>query len=623
MKKFILLISFFVLASGVSYAMEEGEHAEGMDAMDEEMMMEAPAPSVTLTGEAEIGFKNVDDDDKPNAETIQLVRAYKVTFGSQGTTDAGLVFGAGMSIRDDTGEEDAPVVKGSNVYIGAADGTWKLKFGGNDAGALLAGGIGVADDQIDTGGTEIGLEGTIGGTKYRLTLGDPQTDDGDWSFGVKHSLGDYSIGLGLNSDSGVVAGLTTSLAGFGTSLYYAQSEKELSMIDSYYTPAVDLDIKVTEGTAGTPTGVTVTEGTAGTPTGVTVTEGTAGTPEVIAKRGESYWKLPGFADVKVGRETWTAEDGRPDGDEDREPGSAWAEALAAATLNSNGPRFTEADGSILTTINIVTGQDAPVNGIIPAPTRGTVDLDGWNRNEEGEYFNEDIAINPTNEAIQAYNTYIAAYELGEDGRIGGVDGDADTPKSEDLIVVQAIQAEDAVPNVPTGVTVTEGTAGTPTGVTVTEGTAGTPTKVDIVTPVPEKRTALAGTTEYTGMGASVDIPGGEGTTFTIAYSSMKAETLSDPNEGTTYNADFVDENGKVHNVEVEPFGGGSVKTTLIKFGVTYDLGGDASLGVSIEQKSAEKMLISTERMDDGSYARIGKVDSNDITTLKASVAFTF
>ncbi|MDE0400525.1 MAG: hypothetical protein OXL96_22260, partial [Candidatus Poribacteria bacterium] len=57
-------------------------------AMDEGMMMEM-APSVAVGGSGKIGIRNVDDSSEPDAEQFKLVRAYKVTFDSTGTTDGG------------------------------------------------------------------------------------------------------------------------------------------------------------------------------------------------------------------------------------------------------------------------------------------------------------------------------------------------------------------------------------------------------------------------------------------------------------------------------------------------------------------------------------------------------
>ena len=227
MKKFMISASALALSGSMAFAMDE-------DAMDEEMMMEATAPSVTLTGEGELGFKNVDQDTMPNAETLQLIRKYKVGFASSSTTDGGLVFGAGISIIDEQGDPDeTKAVGGSNVYIGAADGTWKLKLGGNDPGIDVAGIIGVAsEDGFFDGGDNalIGLEGAFGGTEYRFTMADPQLakgtqGDGDWSAGVRHSLGDYSVGFGMDSEGGLALGLGATLQGVGVDMVYSKADE--------------------------------------------------------------------------------------------------------------------------------------------------------------------------------------------------------------------------------------------------------------------------------------------------------------------------------------------------------------------------------------------------------------
>ena len=221
--------------------------------MDEEMLMEAPAPSVAVGGSGKIGVKSVDDSSKPDVGQFQLIRAYKVTFDSKGTTDGGLMFGAGMSIRDDTGEEDEPVVKDSYVFVGGADGSWKLQFGGNDPGIDLAGGFGVADDHFGGGDdTTIALSGSFGDTLYRITAADPgngkiarvfdntatpdlnesnfkayqaaKIADNDWSIGVSHLINTINVGFGMDSEGGLAIGLSTSFSGVTTSLYWSKSD---------------------------------------------------------------------------------------------------------------------------------------------------------------------------------------------------------------------------------------------------------------------------------------------------------------------------------------------------------------------------------------------------------------
>ena len=168
MRKLIVFASALALSGSMALAMDEG-------AMDEGMMKEK-APAVVVGGSGKIGIKNVDDSSKPDAEQFKLVRAYKVTFDSTGTTDGGLMFGAGMSIRDDTTEtaDGGPVVKGSYVFVGGGDGSWKLQFGGNDPGIDLAGGFGVTDDHFGgEGDVSMALSGSFGDTQYRITAADP------------------------------------------------------------------------------------------------------------------------------------------------------------------------------------------------------------------------------------------------------------------------------------------------------------------------------------------------------------------------------------------------------------------------------------------------------------------
>ena len=129
-EKLITITSALVFAGGIAFAQEAEEVIEGeeMAAMDKEMKMEAPAPSVTLTGSAEFGVKNVDDSSMPEAETIQLIREYKVEFGSSGTTDGGILYGGGISINDTEDDDPHQSVGAAKVYVGGADGSWKVSL---------------------------------------------------------------------------------------------------------------------------------------------------------------------------------------------------------------------------------------------------------------------------------------------------------------------------------------------------------------------------------------------------------------------------------------------------------------------------------------------------------------
>ena len=539
MKKFMISASALALSGSMAFAMDE-------DAMDEEMMMEAPAPSVTLTGEAEIGFKNVDDDLKPNAETIQLVRAYKVTFGSQGTTDGGLVFGAGISIRDDTTEDDgtgrnavdgssSPVVKGSNVYIGAADGTWKLKFGGNDAGALVAGGIGVADDQIDRGDAEVGLEGSFGDTSYRLTVADPQDGGDDWSVGVKHSLGDYAIGLGLTSDDGVVLGLSASLGGVNSDLYYSKTEFDEANIETLAPVAAENWNRVQAHFVTQYEALNKLNDEFPTGTGAT----NANNP-FIAPTGDPTGNYASFLtlarhaedELRMGRGL----------DLTDEQFLLLANEIRRTTDSSLTDAFT------ISTDDETAGQVVPPDAITPTDD-----------NEEAVAARERVR-----KILTALNASRIVDGVLRDDQILSEKGTADINSP-------------AFPNV------------------------------------------LAGTTEYTGLGASFAIPAGEGTNLTVAFSRLTAQTTpgSLP-EGTRF------DDGD--SSKIKPYGGGEVKTDLIKLGIEYALGGGATLNASVEQKSTEEIMIVTQKLeddDDYNHERVGKKSAFDTTTLKATLAFSF
>ncbi|MCY3726896.1 MAG: porin [Rhodobacteraceae bacterium] len=268
-RKFMVFASALALSGSMAFAMDG-------DAMDEGMMMEK-APSVAVGGSGKIGIRNVDDSSEPDAEQFKLVRAYKVTFDSTGTTDGGLMFGAGMSIRDDTGEEDKPVVKGSYAFVGVADGSWKLQFGGNDPGIDLAGGFGVADDHFGGGDdATIALSGSFGDTSYRITVADPAIEipartvnfeasenfavrdaydaarnaDNDWSIGVSHSIDTISVGVGMDSEDGLAIGVGTDLSGVSTFVYWSKSEFSDVTIDYGESSTGSNDIPASQENSG-------------------------------------------------------------------------------------------------------------------------------------------------------------------------------------------------------------------------------------------------------------------------------------------------------------------------------------------------------------------------------------
>ena len=217
MKKFITITSALALVGGVSYAMEES---------DGDMMMEAPAPSVSVTGAAKMGVKNVSSDVEEYDSGMALIEEFQVSFASSGTTDGGLMFGASLAIEQD-GRADGKV-KGSTVYIGGAGGAWKLSFGDPDPGAWSAGGIGVTEEEniLLASGHKIALSGSFEGASYVLTSNEPSGDDeNQWSMGVTYDAGAVNVGVGMDSEKGLALGVSTDLSGVSTSVFYAKSER--------------------------------------------------------------------------------------------------------------------------------------------------------------------------------------------------------------------------------------------------------------------------------------------------------------------------------------------------------------------------------------------------------------
>ncbi len=510
MKKIIVFASALALAGGASYAMEE-------DGMDKDMMMEAPAPSVTVSGSGEMGFENVDDGSDDGG--INLIRAYKVAFSSSGTTDGGLMFGAGMSIRDDTTEENEPVTKGSHVYVGAADGSWKLQFGGNDPGIDLAGGIGVADDNFGGEDDEsIALSGSIEGASYRITMANPSADgaaDGDWSIGASYSISDISVGVGMDSESGLAIGVGTSLAGLSTSVYYSKAEKSL--------PNVEMELD---------------------PKNALMTYNRPAKDAGKFTRQEQYFVNQGKA-----LQAWKTH---------------------VMTLDGAENPYEAPDAETDDVKELREANEALIDAIIAAAMKG---------------MRHSVTNNADEDQTTVLTTFIPDIADDSDDDTTTLDDNAETA------LANVVKQHELLPNADLPLsTALEDNPDKP---------AVSAMKVDNV---------LAGTTEYTGFGGKVSVPAGEGTSFSIAYSTFKADTMPEDTEA------MFSDNG----TEVTPYGGGSVKTTLIELGVSYDLGGGATLNAGIDKKSAEKIEIGTE---DGK--RVGTKSTEDTTTLSASVAFSF
>ncbi|MCY3674238.1 MAG: hypothetical protein OXH65_05925, partial [Paracoccaceae bacterium] len=127
--------------------------------------------------------------------------------------------------------------------------------------------------------------GSFGDTSYRITAADPgidvpalvrvtsETDDtpsdtgthytkanydahksamdknNDWSVGVSHSINTISVGVGMDSESGLAIGVSTDLSGVTTSLYWSKSEMS-DVLAGNLTHDIADDVKATQEYTG-------------------------------------------------------------------------------------------------------------------------------------------------------------------------------------------------------------------------------------------------------------------------------------------------------------------------------------------------------------------------------------
>ncbi len=177
-----------------------------------------------------------DDDGMPVVITSTIVPmeediAYTAT-GGTGT-------GTGMYTDTDT-DKVRNGIGSASVYVGAADGSWKLKFGtGLDAGIYKIGDIGIAgedDSFYATNGHTVELSGSFGGADFAITSnvgadfaitsnvgadGDPSDE---WSAGVKYNAGQFNIGVGMDSEKGMGLSAGTDVSGVSIGMIYTKAE---------------------------------------------------------------------------------------------------------------------------------------------------------------------------------------------------------------------------------------------------------------------------------------------------------------------------------------------------------------------------------------------------------------
>ena len=356
-------------------------------------------------------------------------------------------------------------------------------------------------------------------------------------------------------------GASTELAGLSTSFYYAKSELAVDDVDSDLMAIMKVDSKDAKSITVDPAPVTVSVD----PAPVTVPV------SVYRTADELYWNKQhmDLNDWYMEEDTMAAIKALQDEEEPTAEQKAQLDAINKLFVSAG-------DGE----------DDMPLPALIDTSSFGMITLSDAEISSLKEVV--DSVYDPSgDEAVVASNAAI-------DGAIEGIA--SDDPSVGDIVAGRKDLPVEVDP-APVDVVVDPA----PVDVEIEPADPGNPAYANV----------RAGTTAYTGFGASVSVPAGEGTSFSIGYSTFKAETTAEEVKAGTM---FHDGNDMV-----TPYGGGqSVKTSLIELGVSYDLGGGATLGASIDKKSVESVMISTVN-----GARVGKVEEADTTTLEAAISFSF
>ena len=148
-----------------------------------------------------------------------------------------------------------------------------------------------------------------------------------------------------------------------------------------------------------------------------------------------------------------------------------------------------------------------------------------------------------------------------------------------------------------------------------------------------------GSMEYTGLGISASIAAGEGSTFTIGYSRREGETngaatsyaYSVDGTGTLFDDDTTNDPAEtpVANQAVASL---SSEVSKIELGLTYDLGGGATLKGSVKKEDHEitntfSAVGNTNLVDSSgdnpAVKSVSSMETDSITTLELKIAFSF
>ena len=227
----------------------------------------AVAQGVSFSGSGNLGMKYAGDTKNEDGNItmeshFQWISNFDLAMSASGTTDGGLTFGAGATIKAGNGDNDGSDgdksgVGASNAYIGGE--SWKISIGDldpashkgrslNDVGFDGLDVDDVAEDAVASTDADVEVSFNLGAASLAITAGTTPgaagvdnnsdgdfTDEGDskaekqksvWAAGVSFDIGSTNLGLGMDSEKLLQASISADLGAFSGSLFYAQQKAD-------------------------------------------------------------------------------------------------------------------------------------------------------------------------------------------------------------------------------------------------------------------------------------------------------------------------------------------------------------------------------------------------------------
>ncbi len=206
MKKIVLTIAALALSGGATMA------------------------EVSVSGSAKMGLQFVDDESNKKGSKVDTVGLFRITFSASGETDGGISFGGTGTFN--THESPATMDNEAEVYI--SNPSWgKVTIGSvDDAEASGVGNagldIGIGDDAESTGrggSADLRYDHKIAMISVAVST-DLSKDAGEreWGISMGYAATPVTVGIGINSQKVLSAGLGYSVGDISGKLSY-QSQR--------------------------------------------------------------------------------------------------------------------------------------------------------------------------------------------------------------------------------------------------------------------------------------------------------------------------------------------------------------------------------------------------------------